>query len=152
MLDRFELLFTFERWANGRTLASIQATTQHGQAVRLLAHVLAAQEAWLLRLKKLDWTHVALWPPDTLEECAERLERLDLAIRDYLAGLSEADLHEEIAYRNQTGREFRNTPLDILTHLGLHSQHHRGQIALQLRQLGQEPAVTDFIAFRRENS
>ncbi|MBI1358465.1 MAG: damage-inducible protein DinB [Acidobacteria bacterium] len=149
MLDRFHLLFDYERWANDRVLASLQAAKEHGQAVRLFAHILAGQEAWIMRLEGQDSKGVALWPPQSLAECAGRLGALDQRIRAYLKGLTEADLSREIVYRNQTGNEFRNTPLDILTHLGLHSQHHRGQIALQLRQLGQEPAVTDFIAFRR---
>ena len=44
---------------------------------------------------------------------------------------------------------FRNTPRDILTHLGMHSHYHRGQIAILVRRAGSTPAVTDFIVFRR---
>jgi uncharacterized damage-inducible protein DinB len=150
MLNRFQLLFEFELWANRRSLASIEAATERGRAVRLMAHILAAQDAWLTRLRGADSSGIVVWPEWTAERCRNDLERLAGEIDAYLCGLTPAHLEVEIEYSNQTGRTFRNTPLDILTHLGLHSQHHRGQIALQLRELGRQPAVTDFIAFRRE--
>jgi uncharacterized damage-inducible protein DinB len=34
---------------------------------------------------------------------------------------------------------------DVLTHVLFHSAYHRGQIALQMRASGAEPAYTDFI-------
>ncbi len=150
MLERFKLLYRYEFWANRRALASLQQASEHGAGIRLFAHILAAQEAWLTRLRGRDSKAIQLWPPETLEHCAQRLESLAGEIDRFLAGIDESSLEKEITYRDQSGLEFRNTPTDILTHLGLHSQHHRGQIALQLRQLGQTPAVTDFIAFRRE--
>ena len=149
MLDRFRLLFQYELWANRQTLTALEAASDRGSTVRLFAHILAAQQAWLTRLRGEDSTSIAIWPTTTLEDCGETLERMNGEIKDYLGGLDEAELDIPITYRNQSGAEFSQSPLDILTHLGLHSQHHRGQIALQLRQLGQEPAVTDFIAFRR---
>jgi uncharacterized damage-inducible protein DinB len=63
--------------------------------------------------------------------------------------MDEDALGREIVYTNQTGKSFRNTPRDILTHLGMHSHYHRGQIAILVRQAGATPAVTDFIAFCR---
>ncbi len=150
MLERFHLLFQFELWANRRALASIEAATERGQSLRLMGHILAAQQVWLNRLRGGESSSVVLWPARTVQGCKDELERLAGEIDAYLQGMQPADLESEIVYANQSGKQFRNTPLDILTHLGLHSQHHRGQIALQLRQLGQEPAVTDFIAFCRE--
>jgi len=150
MLERFGLMFRYELWANRRTLAAIEAAEDRGPTVRLFAHIVAAQEAWLTRLRGADSSAIAIWPARTLEECKAALEGMNAEIEAYLAGLEEASLSIPVTYSNQTGRSFSHTPLDILTHLGLHSQHHRGQVALQLRQLGQEPAVTDFIAYLRE--
>ncbi len=151
MLERLGLMFRYELWANRRTLASIEAAEDRGPTVRLFAHILAAQEAWLTRLLGSSSSDVPIWPTRTLEECEQALETMNERIEEYLGGLDEAALSLPVTYSNQTGQSFTHTPLDILTHLGLHSQHHRGQVALQLRQLGQEPAVTDFIAYLREN-
>src|SRR5690606_38008108 len=106
------------------------------------SHILAAQEVWLTRLRGDDSSSIVIWPARSLEECRAALKRLDAEILAFLDGIDEDFLERDIVYRNQAGREFRNTPDEILTHLGLHSQHHRGQIALQLRQHGQQPAVT----------
>ncbi len=149
-VDRFRLMFDYELWANRRVLESLRKACQRGEGLRLLGHILAAQDVWLTRLWGQPSTHVVIWPERTLEECEADLGRMAGEIAAYLEFVSEEALETPLAYRNQSGREFRNTPLDILTHLGLHSQHHRGQIALELRRLGEEPAVTDFIAFRRE--
>lgn len=151
MLERFGLMFRYELWANRRTLASIEAAQDRGSTVRLFAHIVAAQEVWLTRLLGSSSDGVPIWPTRTVAECKDALEAMNARIESYLADLDEEALNARITYSNQTGRTFEHMPLDILTHLGLHSQHHRGQIALQLRQLGQEPAVTDFIAYLREN-
>lgn len=143
-------MFEYELWANRRTLASVEEASDQGPTVRLFAHILAAQQVWLARLRGEDSSGVVIWPANTLDECRQALESLNEEIKAYLGGLDESALEVPVAYRHQSGQEYSQPPLDILTHLGLHSQHHRGQIALQLRQLGQEPAVTDFIAFRRE--
>jgi uncharacterized damage-inducible protein DinB len=41
---------------------------------------------------------------------------------------------------------------DLIRHVVNHSTYHRGQLATQLRQLGQIPPATDFIVYRREQS
>jgi len=43
------------------------------------------------------------------------------------------------------GEPFESTLGDILTHLPIHGQHHRGQIAAHLRASGSVPPVIDFI-------
>ena len=35
-----------------------------------------------------------------------------------------------VTYKNSKGTEFRNSKRDILTHVALHGQYHRGQIRI----------------------
>ena len=84
-----------------------------------------------------------------MEECEAQLAEIDKMAIAYVATQDEDSLGSEIVYTNQTGKSFRNTPRDILTHLGMHSHYHRGQIAILVRRAGSTPAVTDFIVFRR---
>ena len=56
-------------------------------------------------------------------------------------------LAKEITYRNRAGKEYRNTVGDILAHVALHGSHHRGQLALLVRQGGGVPAGTDYITY-----
>jgi DinB family len=46
----------------------------------------------------------------------------------------------------RTKSRFTNSPEEVMVEIICHSAHHRGQVALLLRQNGSEPAVsTDFI-------
>jgi uncharacterized damage-inducible protein DinB len=149
MAAHFERMWEFEEWANRRTLESIAQLDEPAECLRLFGHILAAQRAWLTRLEGGDSSGGELFPAPTLEQCEAEMAELDRKGRSYLAGLDEDALEREIVYTNQTGKSFSNPPRDILTHLGMHSHYHRGQIALLVRQAGATPAVTDFIAFCR---
>jgi uncharacterized damage-inducible protein DinB len=149
MTSHFERMWDFEGWANRRALESIAQLGEPGECLRLFGHILAAQRAWLTRLEGGDSSGVELFPAPTIERCEAELAELERRGAAYLSGL-DSDSHEgEIVYTNQTGKSFRNTPRDILTHLGMHSHYHRGQIAILVRRAGATPAATDFIAFCR---
>jgi uncharacterized damage-inducible protein DinB len=63
----------------------------------------------------------------------------------YLRALPAGAFDENIEYRNTKGEEWSSRVEDILTHVLMHSAYHRGQIALEMRTAGAEPASTDFI-------
>jgi uncharacterized damage-inducible protein DinB len=69
---------------------------------------------------------------------------------DYLAGLGDAELDRVFEYRALEGDRFRNRVEDIVTQLFGHSWYHRGQIASLVRELGGEPAATDYVFWVRE--
>lgn len=52
-----------------------------------------------------------------------------------------------ITHQNSKGEEFKNIAGDILTHLVIHGQHQRAQIARVFRQAGKNPPGTDYIFF-----
>jgi len=76
-------------------------------------------------------------------------DAMSAAWRDYLARLGNqfapGSLDDKVEYRNSKGEPWSSRVEDILTHVLLHSAYHRGQIALQMRASGMEPAYTDFI-------
>jgi len=149
-LERLRQLFDFDLWANRRVLEDVRKAANPGESVRLFAHVLAAQDVWLARLNGRSSAGLAIWPERTLEECETEMERLAAAMRTFLDGATEESLSRELVYSNQSGAEFRQTPLDILTHVALHGQHHRGQILWELRKLGQDVRSADMILYLRE--
>ena len=137
-------------WAHRRALAAVRESDSE-EARRLVAHVLGAERVWLRRIETGDSSDLEIWPDLPPDTCEERLEAHTEAFRDLLGALSEEDLDREIAYRNTGGRAYE-TPLgEILLQLLLHAAHHRGQIALRLREGGNEPPNTDFITFAREH-
>ena len=149
MAAHFERMWEFEGWANRRALESIAQLGEPAECLRLFGHILAAQKAWLTRLEGGDSSGVELFPAPSVEQCKAALDEMDRKGLAYLGGIEEDALQREIVYANQTGKSFRNTPRDILTHLGMHSHYHRGQIATLVRQAGGTPAVTDSIVFCR---
>lgn len=80
----------------------------------------------------------------------ERLLEMESTWGSYLGGLSEAEMSRPVEWGPAGGPFFTNTVEDVLTQLFGHSTYHRGQIALLLRQIGCEPAKTEFVYFARK--
>jgi uncharacterized damage-inducible protein DinB len=119
-------------------------------ALRLFAHLLAAERVWLLRLRGRSTAGEGIWPELGVEEI-ERLARENhVGYAELLGDLSAASLDEVIEYRNQAGDPYRTVARDILIHVAMHGAYHRGQIAARVRATGGEPVNTDYITFVRE--
>ena len=72
-------------------------------------------------------------------------EEMSSAWQSYLSHLLPGSLDDKIEYRNSKGEPWSSRVEDVLTHVLFHSAYHRGQIALQMRASGTDPAYTDFI-------
>lgn len=82
----------------------------------------------------------------------EKLEEIENEnYRKSLELLDSKDLTEEISYENSKGEQYRNSVQEILIHIVNHSTYHRGQIAVEFRQKGIEPVVSDYIFYKRDN-
>jgi len=86
-----------------------------------------------------------VWPSSTIEDCLALVEEMASAWRENLSGLAAGDLDEKVEYRNSKGELWSSRVQDVLLHVLLHSAYHRGQVALEMRAAGVEPAYTDFI-------
>jgi uncharacterized damage-inducible protein DinB len=145
-------LFDHALWADARAHAATAgidpARSERAQAIRLYAHIAAAEHVWLARLEGRAQSH-AVWPELSLDAAAE-LSRESLAALREIAMGDERALSREVEYRNSAGQTYRNRVVDILTQVALHGCYHRGQIALLARQGGVAPAATDYIVFVRD--
>lgn len=136
-------------WADAElrhALLALQAPP--AEAVRESAHILGAAEVWLSRLEHRAST-LAVWPELGVDQFAGTAERVAAGYAAYFATLREGDLERTVAYIDSIGRSFQSAVGDILSHVVLHGQYHRGKVNLLLRQAGAEPAPVDFIAFVR---
>jgi uncharacterized damage-inducible protein DinB len=139
-------------WADARTLSALRA--MHAQpldALRLYAHLLAAEHVWLARIEGRE-PESAVWPALGLEECAALSARNHAGYALLAETLSRDDLARVVRYRNSKGDEFVNTVEDIIMHVALHGAYHRGQVARIVRGEGGAPLPTDYIFFIRERS
>jgi len=138
-------------WANARTLASLQSVEPPVEAVRLFAHVLTTERIYHERMEGQDPWPQDFWPDLSLEACASLMPANRDRYRGFLDACDEADLLRPVRYRNSRGIVYHTPIVDLMTHVMLHGEHHRGQIAQRLRRYGGEPALTDFIAYVREH-
>lgn len=145
-------LFDHMLWADARTLDALRAmppgSPEVERAVTLYAHVAAAEHVWLSRLEGRTPAH-PVWPSLGIEEAAALAAESGAALRAFVAGLDEAGMAREVAYRNSAGQPFTNTVRDILLQVALHGSYHRGQLATLARQGGGTPAATDYIVYVR---
>jgi uncharacterized damage-inducible protein DinB len=150
----FLRMFAYDDWANRECLAVMRtAGCVPAETVGRMAHIFSAQKLWLERILKQPQS-MPVWPSSTIEECVALANEMSSAWQNYLTRLGNqfapGSLDDTIEYRNSKGEPWFSRVEDILTHVLFHSAYHRGQIALQMRASGTEPAYTDFIhAVRR---
>jgi uncharacterized damage-inducible protein DinB len=144
LLEHFRRQFAYEFWANAEVLRVLAGLSDPTASTRLLAHIVAAQHLWLGRLQNHP-PRLAVWPELSLAECTAELRKGETEWQVHLDGLSDGDLSGECSYTNSRGEVWTNRIADVLTHVGLHSSYHRGQIALEIRRSGNAPAYTDYI-------
>jgi uncharacterized damage-inducible protein DinB len=149
MLQHIVQLSRHAEWADTLLIRALGAATPAPpDAQRELAHVVGTAETWLSRIQRRP-ARVAIWPSLSLAELAALAPTVHGSYAAYLARLTDADLERTITYVNSAGLSFTNTIVDILMHVALHGQCHRGKVNLLLRHAGAAPAPVDFIAFRR---
>ena len=136
------------RWADARILEALRTASEpSAAALELYRHILGAEHVWLARLHG-EPAQYAVWPELTIEECASLAEENFERLADYVERFG-GDLQRGIVYRNSAGHSFESSIEDILLHVAMHGQYHRGQINSLLRQQKEMPAAVDYIAWVR---
>jgi uncharacterized damage-inducible protein DinB len=142
-------LYQHVAWADSRILECLEGAPE-SRGLPLFAHLLAAEQVWLARLRQEDSSTLPIWPRLSLEECAALVQQNRAEFDRYLDAVPDEALTRTVTYINSTGAEFTTSVLDILTHVALHGAYHRGQIASAVRASGAQPVNTDFVSFVRQ--
>jgi uncharacterized damage-inducible protein DinB len=141
----FRSLFSYDSWANREVLKSIAAAPMApARALKLVAHILGAEEIWYARIRGVSPV-LAVWPDLDKEKSQQHQHRLREAWSNYLAQIEAGQLSRSVSYKNSKGESWTSQISDILMHVVMHSAYHRGQIASDIRAAGYTPAYTDFI-------
>jgi uncharacterized damage-inducible protein DinB len=150
MRSYFIRLFNYDRHANRLILNTIMNVDHPEKSIKLMAHLLAAQQIWFSRCNRLPVFNSVLWPDwpaDTLAGMTD--ENHDKWI-SYLNSLDGGDFEKLIGYKNLKGDSFENKLSDILAHVINHGTHHRAQAGQHLLIAGvQQLPITDYIYFLR---
>lgn len=147
-LELLRRAFAHLAWADERVLAALADGTAPSAAVAEYAHLLAAEAVWLARLQQRE-PQLAVWPALSPDELRRLATTTHAGYQTYLDGLEPALLAARVRYRNSAGQPFDTEVGDILLHVVLHGQYHRGKVNLLLRQAGMTPVPCDYIAFVR---
>ncbi|GGH27450.1 DinB family protein [Paenibacillus segetis] len=150
-MKTIQKMFEHLNWANQRILETLQNVKNGGldQQLRLFSHILNAEQVWVTRLKGMDSSQMPIWSDGDITVCAKLIKQNEESYKTFLAEITENDLDSLITYRNSNGEEFKTSIRDILTHVALHGQYHRGQINSRLRADGIDPVSIDYIIFVR---
>lgn len=136
-------------WADALLLEALESMQPPPEmAWREYSHVLGAESVWLDRLRQRP-ARVAVWPELTFAEAAALAADLRVDYTAYLDALTTDAIDVAVPYVNSAGHSFATPAGDILLHVALHGQYHRGKVNLLLRQAELAPAPTDYIAFAR---
>ena len=142
-------LIDYDAWANETILHVLSRNDlNYDEYVKscfsLFHHILAAQVVWYDRVMGFE-NKLGVWPKLKSEEVEEMMQDNPVKLRE-LIPLKE----KVITYSNSKGDAFKNSVEEVLTHIIIHGQHHRAQIALVLRQNDIAPPATDLIIYLRK--
>jgi uncharacterized damage-inducible protein DinB len=150
MKDYFIRLFEYDRYANQVMLETINKANNPDNAVKLMAHLLAAQQVWLNRCKILPPPGCVLWPDWQADVLAATIAENSAAWIDYVGTLQPEDFNSRLSYTNTRGEKWEDRLSDILSHVINHGTHHRAQIGQHLIAAGIEKLpTTDYIFYIR---
>ena len=163
--DDLELLFEYDRWANNQTLEAVSRLTVE-EFTRDLAGAFRSVRDTLLHIIGGEWIWLQYWKsPSRSAAFAAELKEREAALfdaRDFPSAdtvkarwtvieREQAEfvhrLTEQSLVETMLARGAQLELAHLMQHLVNHSVYHRGQVALMMRQLGAEPAGTDFHQF-----
>ena len=147
MIHFFKELFEYSHHCN-RQLAQIfteRPNLVSEKSIKLFNHILNAHRIWNSRI--IENQHpVGVWDIHPLHELKE-MDHTNFINSIHI--LDHSDLNGSIKYTTSRGDTYTSSVRDILFHVINHSTYHRGQIAMDFRQCGLEPRVTDYIFYKR---
>ena len=150
MKDHFIRLLQYDLYANQIILKAIRETNNPEEPIRLMGHLLAAQQRWLNRCTDESAVQNDLWPLAETTPFDELIIHNSQGWLSYVNTLTPADFDKEIHYKNSLGIAYVDKLVDILAHLINHGTHHRAQIGQLLKQAGVENLpITDYIFYIR---
>ncbi|MGM1021415.1 MAG: DinB family protein [Bacillota bacterium] len=148
-MKTIQKMFEHLNWANQSILEIFQNVEIGEQQLSLFTHILYAEQIWLTRLKGMDSSQMPIWSDGDITVCAKLIKQNEENFKTFLAEIAKTDLDNLITYTNSSGKEFTTSIRDILTHVALHGQYHRGQINSRLRADDIDPVNIDYITFVR---
>lgn len=157
-VQTLETLYDYSYWANEKLFQVIvQLTPQeftqpvaggHASVRNTMVHVLSTEWGWLSRCGGHE-RKAKLDPGDypTAESLVNEWNSVEGYMRDFLGDLADDDLSRRVEYTGGEGKACSMPLGELLQHSIIHAAHHRGQVALLLRELGYAPGHFDLLFY-----
>lgn len=116
------------------------------KTMSLFSHVLNAHHLWNARIISRPSEYV-IWQEHDINDWADIHYENQRSSFEIVSNADNFD--KRIDFENSEGRLFTNTIKDILFHIINHSTNHRGQIAVDFRDNGENPIGLDYVYYKR---
>tara|TARA_B100001146_G_C15873248_1_gene302865 strand:+ start:78 stop:527 length:450 start_codon:yes stop_codon:yes gene_type:complete len=148
MEDFFKDIFEYHYQFNQRLIKQLNTIEEilPNRTIPLISHAINAHQIWNARITKSQ--ELGVHQVHSLKIC---LEIDNSNYQQTLKILNERKLNEIIKYENTQGTTFENSIRQILFHISNHYSHHKGQIISDIRQIGIDPIITDYIFYKRQS-
>src|SRR4051812_38037141 len=131
-------LFEHLAWADVELGRAVTRPDAPADAIREYAHVVGTAEVWLSRIQHRA-AAVEVWPALAAAEVLDLAPRVAAAFKQMISTLNDSTLDAPVKYTNTRGQTFVTSLGDILLHVAMHGQYHRGKVNQMLRASGAEP-------------
>lgn len=143
----FNQLFDYNFFCNKKFIEECTGMKKVPEkSMNLFSHILNAHHTWNARIQGKP-VNFEVWQPQPLKNWGDI--HYDNQRNSFEIITNADDFERRIDYENSEGRLFTSTLKDILFHVINHSTHHRGQIAMDMRNNKLEPLVFDYIFYKR---
>lgn len=152
-VSTLERAFSYKAKANGEILAAMRQFDDSSPAkeiaIRVLNHTYAVDRIFAANLRRAEHGYTSPNPGQapSLEELSEAIKTSDQWYIDYVSHLDEAQLAERIDFTFTDGLPGRMSREEMLMHVMIHGEGHRGQIGLIMMQNSIMPPGDGFTSF-----
>lgn len=156
-----EILYDYNYWANKKLFSVITRLTPeeftrtvaggYGSIRNTMVHLLSTEWGWLSRCGGHErGARLKADKYPTAESLIKDWENIEHYMRNFLSKLDDDDLNQYVGYTGNEDKR-RSMPLgELLHHSIIHGAHHRGQVAVLLRELGYDPGSFDILFYYGE--
>lgn len=152
-VSTLERVFNYKAKANDEILAAMrqfeEASPAREIAVRVLSHTYAVDQIFAANLRRAEHGYTSPNPSraPSLDELSAAIKTSDRWYLDYVSRLDEAPLAERIDFTFTDGLPGRMSREEMLMHVTVHGEYHRGQIGLIMMENSITPPGDGFTSY-----